>query len=226
MSLAEPWKLPEGWSWGTIGDLANADSGEWGEEPGVANVDVPVVRSTETRGLVADVGAAQIRSLTEKQFAKTGLRDEDILVVKSSGSAHLVGRPSIVLGLGEERAGFSNFMLRLRAKDGVHPRLLFGYLSSPAGRALFLRLNRTTSGLRNLMLDRYLKVPVPVGESAIEKDLLDRLDAVEVALAAARKTERLLEDLRVGTLLDCIAAPRVPGATEGTRSVNGRGPRR
>jgi hypothetical protein len=214
VSLSEPWKLPQGWSWATIGDLADPESGEWGEEPGAADVDVPVVRSTETRSLVADVPAAEIRSLTTKQFEKSALQDEDILVVKSSGSAHLVGRPSIVLDLGETRAGFSNFMLRLRAKEDVHPRLLFGYLSSPAGRALFLRLNRTTSRLRNLLLDRYLKVPVPSGEPGVELELLGRLDLVEQALAAARDTERLLEELRLGTLLDTVAAPRLTGSVQ------------
>jgi type I restriction enzyme, S subunit len=208
MSLAEPWPLPQGWSWSTIGELADDSSGEWGKEPGEAELDVPVVRSTETRDLVADVEAAAVRSLTAKQFEKTALRDEDILVVKSSGSAQLVGRPSIVLNLDGSKAGFSNFMLRLRAKPGVHPRLLFGYLASPAGRALFLRLNRTTSGLRNLLLDRYLRVPVPRGNPDVESELLTRLDAVEDAIAAARKTQRLLEELRLSALLSAVEAPR------------------
>jgi len=208
VSLTQPWELPSGWSWSSLGELADHDSGEWGKDPGEAEVDVPVVRSTETRTLVADVHAAEVRSLTKTQFEKTALADEDILVVKSSGSQHLVGRPSIVLGLNGTDAGFSNFMLRLRAKEGVHARLLFGYLASPAARALFLRLNRTTSGLRNLVLDRYLRVPVPKGEPEVEQELLANLDTVEDAVAAARETERLLEELRLSTLLAAFDAPR------------------
>jgi type I restriction enzyme S subunit len=208
VTLAEPWTLPSGWSWTTIGELADHASGEWGKDPGSAAFNVPVVRSTETRGLLADFRSAEVRSLTKKQLDKTALQDEDILVVKSSGSAHLVGRPSIVRGLDGAKVGFSNFMLRLRAKQGVQPRLLFGYLASPAGRALFLRLNRTTSGLRNLLLDRYLKVPVPVGDPTLEAELIKRLDAVESSLDAARETEQLLEELALSTLLSAFEAPR------------------
>lgn len=184
----------------------------WGTEPGESDVDVPVVRSTETREEIVDIEGAEIRSLTRSQLEKTALRDHDILVVKSSGSAHLVGRPSLVVAVDAREIGFSNFMLRLRTREGVNPHLLFGFLASPAGRALFLRLNRTTSGLRNLLLDRYLRVPVPVPEtSQAGSSLANQLARVEEAMIEADATRTRLADLRLSLLLDTIGAPRAIG---------------
>lgn len=168
-----------------------------------------MVRSTETRTEIVDIESAEMRSLTGDQFRRTALREHDILVVKSSGSAHLVGRPSLVVALNGREVGFSNFMLRLRARGGVNPQLLFGFLASPAGRALFLRLNRTTSGLRNLLLDRYLRVPVPVAETEeAGKALAIQLECVEEAMREADATSARLSDLRLSLLLEAIGAPR------------------
>jgi type I restriction enzyme S subunit len=203
--------LPDGWSWTTIGELAEHSSGQWGEEPGASEIDVPVVRSTETRGEIADFRAAEVRSLSRQQLEKTALQDGDILVNKSSGSAHLVGRPSLIAGLQGASVGFSNFMLRLRPNEAVEPRLLFGFLASPAGRSLFLRLNRTTSGLRNLILDRYLRVPVPYPSSpSMLADVMGRVRAVDVAVMEARAVERSLKELQLATLLDAMGTPRAP----------------
>jgi type I restriction enzyme S subunit len=209
VTLDEPWPLRNGWRWSTIGDLTSHLSGEWGADPGASDVDVPVVRSTDTRAEVVEIEGAEIRSLTRNKLEKTALHDNDILVVKSSGSAHLVGRPSLVAALDGREVGFSNFMLRLRAKDGVSPQLLFGFLASPAGRALFLRLNRTTSGLRNLLLDRYLRVPVPVPETPeAGRSLTNQLERVEEAMREAEATHTRLGELRLSLLLDAIGAPR------------------
>lgn len=195
----EPWPLPNGWRWRPLNALVKYESGEWGAEPASSDIDVPVVRSTETRGLVVDLNAAAVRSLSTRSLAKTQLAEGDILVVKSSGSAHLVGRPSMVRALEGRAAGFSNFMLRLRPRDGVPSEYVFAFLASEMGRQLFETFNNTTSGLRNLQLGRYLELPVPVPPDDELKACVARLEeivAVEDALTVAtRQVEQLRRSL-------------------------------
>lgn len=184
-----PWDVPSGWCWLPLQDVAEPASGDWGTEPDAAEINALVVRSTETRSPVVEVSEASLRGLTRRSLEKTRLQLGDILVVKSSGSQHLVGRPSIVRELGADPAGFSNFMLRLRVTVGVAlPEWLFAYLVSEMGRSQFLRLQNTTSGLRNLQLKQYFEIPVPVAP----------LDVQEVAVTkflAAVRVRSHLEDL-------------------------------
>lgn len=205
MSTVEPWKLPEEWEWSSIGKLTEQASGEWGEDPGVSAIDVPVVRSTDMRGRVVDPSAAAVRSMSASQLEKTRIRDGDVLVNKASGSARLVGRPSLVAGIGDDVLGFSNFVLRLRPDEGIDGRYLHAFLASNIGHRLFMRMNRTTSGLRNLVMTQYFRVPVPrpVTPEA-QTRLLDALAAVERLEAAASRLAGLGQRLLIAELAHLI----------------------
>jgi hypothetical protein len=205
MTVAEPWELPSGWRWSAIRDIATEVSGTWGKDPGEGEVDVRVVRSTEMRERVVNTETAALRSMTRKAVEKTRLRDGDVLINKSSGSARLVGRASLVAGVGDDVFGYSNFVLRLRPVTGVDGGYLHAFLASDIGQRLFRRLNRTTSGLRNLVMTRYRRVPVPFPTDAlVQSALMTALGEVAALEAAARELERLGRDLLTAVLVDGV----------------------
>ncbi len=88
--------------------------------------------------------------LTETEIEKLSLRLGDLLLVRSNGSANLVGRGAVV---SEEAVGFSfaGYLIRLRLdKTRLLPEFLFFVLSSPVVREKIERQARSTSGVHNI----------------------------------------------------------------------------
>lgn len=205
----QPWELPEGWRWTQLGELVEHRTGDWGTDPGQGGAEVPVVRSTEMRGDFADLDAAEIRSLTPTKVSQLQLQDGDILVNKSSGSAHLVGQPCLVAGVADRKVVFTNFVLRLRPLS-VPSAYLYAYLSSDPARQLMERMQNTTTGLRNLNLPRYLRLPVPLGEDATVKEAADafaemlalRYELKRKAAAVAEIEDAFKQEVFSGQLFD------------------------
>src|SRR5688572_26453565 len=71
--------------------LVTRFDGAWGRTALEGEAAIPVLRSTEMRGGTLVFDTAELRSLPAKTVAKRKLLPGDILVNKSSGSAHLVG---------------------------------------------------------------------------------------------------------------------------------------
>lgn len=187
------------WKIEPLGDLVESESGEWGSEPSIEEFDVLVARSTDTRGDSVDLSTAALRSLSKKQFHKTALTQGDILVTKSSGSSHLVGKPAIVRDLIGAGAGFTNFMLRLRSLGEVEPEYLFAFLNSGPGRRTVERFQATTSGLRNLNVKKYLQTPIPVAPPGLRELIaslsLESSEAIALLRSEARAVSSLPESL-------------------------------
>ena len=93
--LLNPWvkDLPLGWTWAPLKtQLVANDGGVWGEDP-IGENDTIVLRSTEQRvdGSWAIVEPAR-RRISQKDWESCVLREGDLLVTKSSGSASHIGK--------------------------------------------------------------------------------------------------------------------------------------
>jgi len=135
--------------------------GKWGDDP-VPGQDMPVVRSTEFfNGHISPETAAR-RSLW--LGPEHSLRDGDLLVIKSSGSAKLVGEVTIFEQPPDGISYYhSNFVHLLRPNlDRVIPHFLWYVLRSPRQKFTIIEMNQTTSGLRNLRMGDYLSLKIPV----------------------------------------------------------------
>lgn len=187
--------------------VALADSGTWGEE-GRADVDSPVLRSSDIQGDRLSFSDAAWRVIPDADRQRRRMATGDILVTKSSGSADHIGKCALFEQPDDDRGYyFSNFMLRLRAQPTrADPRWLFYWLTSKHGRAVLESMNSTTSGLRNLSVTRYLDqhVPLPypddpkrsLAEQKRIAAILDKADAIRRRRhEAARLTEQLIPSL-------------------------------
>jgi len=193
-------EIPEHWKavpFKTL--LARNDSGVWGEDPnGVA--DTVVLRSTEQKSdgswCIADPAS---RSLSHRERAEAILVNEDLVVTKSSGSQLHIGKTSYVdEHVGSLGACFSNFMQRLRVKEGNTARLFWRFMNSPACRQQFVYLSTTTTGLGNLnggIIGAVWAPVAPTDEQRAIADFLDRETAKIDALIAkvGEAIERLKE---------------------------------
>jgi type I restriction enzyme S subunit len=191
-------ELPEEWEVKPLREvLSLSQGGIWGNEPD-NSVDVfPVLRSTEIDhegNLHLDSPTMAWRKVPKQKAERYALKDGDILVVKSSGSAHLLGRVALFRQQGEQIFLFSNFLHRLRANDEICNSIFLYYvLISPIAKQTLKQIQETTSGLRNLPMDEYLQMPIPLPPLEEQKRIAEMLGTIDSAIENERRYLGVLE---------------------------------
>ena len=196
--------------------LAVSIGGIWGEEAGVAEIDVSVVRVTELKahGQI-DPSSAVTRSVTQKQLASRELQEGDLLLEKSGGGPNSpVGRVGYFFQEGT-RTVCSNFMQLMRPDSTkVLPKYLFHYLDGFHSNGGTIPMQTATTNIRNIKTPQYMDIDVPVPSideqhKIVEllEDHLSRLDAAvtDVKLAKLKAVQfrrSLLQASFIGYLSD------------------------
>jgi len=156
-------------------------SGIWGDKPEELKNSYPVIRSTEiTHEGELNLNSVAIRKIVPNKVSKYSLADGDILIVKSSGSANLIGRCSLFKQSKEDKKIylFSNFIQRLRPNTKiVIPEFLYYFLNFE-GKKFVQYLMTTTTGLRNLPIKQYVKLQIPHPSLPEQKKIVVYLDSL------------------------------------------------
>jgi type I restriction enzyme M protein len=141
-----------------LSDLADFSYGLWEGKKGPFRK-ARVLRSTELisngYGLNCDGGA--VLDVEQKQFATRELVSGDIVLERSGGSdTQAVGRVGLYLGPSGV-ASFNAFLFRVRVKDRVIilPEYLYEVMASIYASGATGKMQKGTSGIRNLDLDEY-----------------------------------------------------------------------
>jgi len=184
--------LPPGWRWARLGEVcALTDSGVWGVDPPGSGPTWPILRSNNIQDGEIVFNDVARRVVPEKVAAQKVLARGDIVVTKSSGSAALIGKCALIQSLPDEPYLFSNFTLRLRLNpEGVHPEYVFSYLHSPPAKAVLAEIQNTTTGLRNLDLDRYLGQLLPLAPLGEQRRIAARLSEQMAQVESMRRAGR------------------------------------
>lgn len=173
-------------------------SGVWGDDARNDGSDFPILRSTNIQDrklILEDVAYKSIQpKLAERYVLQTG----DILVTKSSGSIHLVGKNAIFESTKNGQIYlFSNFTQRLRVNAKLAlPYYIYFYLNSVYCHNFIERMHSTTSGLRNLDMKLYAlqKIPLPPlpEQKRIVAILREADELLRLRWQANEKTQNLL----------------------------------
>ena len=191
-------RLPSHWEVKPVkAALVRNDSGVWGEdfdEDGTI-----VLRSTEqTMQGTWRIEEPARRRLNAREAAYARLREGDLLVTKSSGSAHHIGKTSIVdESVAALNCCYSNFMQRLRVSAEHFPRFVWYFMNCLVAREQLVFLSSTTTGLGNLNGSTLgaIRIPMaPPDEQRAIAAFLDR-ETAKIDALVARK-ERLIELLQ------------------------------
>ncbi len=192
-------EVPEHWAViRTKSVLSRNDSGVWGDDP--IDDGIVVLRSTEQAVSGEwNITAPARRKLKPSEYGVYRLRENDLVVTKSSGSALHIGKTSIVTKDVEALdCCFSNFMQRLRVKEGILARFVWYALNGELGRSQFDYLSNTTTGLANLNGEIIGRVAFPlpprVEQAAIVR-FLDHADRrIRRYIRAQQQLIALLEE--------------------------------
>jgi len=210
-----PYKLPEGWRWVQLGNVADVFSGAWGKDPSPQNSGeatlVRVVRVSDIKEtLTIDYDNVPWRCVTQKDVKRLALRDGDIVVVKSSGSkAKVISGRAALFRQQPETFLPSNFVFAVRCNiDKVDPGFLWYWLNSSPVKQ-FVEQMVATFTYPNLKKSDYVKVPVPLPPLKEQKRVVAR---IEELMGRVREARRLREEAKkeVDRLWQAVLAQTFP----------------
>ncbi len=173
-----------------------------------------VLRIPNVVGGNIDLTDLKFTDLTDGELSKLALRVGDLLLVRSNGSASLVGRGSVVTSDAEGLA-YAGYLIRLRVdRSRLLPSFLHLALSSPVIRASIERQAKSTSGVHNLNSAEVKAISFQLPPLDEQEAIVRMVDEMEVRTFQAetwcRDELRRSAALRQSILKDAFAGKLVP----------------
>lgn len=139
---------------------------------GVAVLRIPNVVSGRI-----DLRDLKFAELSDKELAKLSLRNGDLLLVRSNGSANLVGRSAVVTNEAEGMA-FAGYLIRLRVdQNRLLPAYLKLVLDAPQTRRRIERQARSTSGVHNINSDEVKAISFELPPLSVQREIVEKTSA-------------------------------------------------
>jgi type I restriction enzyme S subunit len=174
----------------------------------------PVLRIPNVVSGKIDLTDLKHTKFEANEFEKLKLKKGDVLLVRSNGSASLVGRSAVVSSEAEGCA-YAGYLIRLRLKqDKLLPEFLHLFLHSPITRSHIERQARSTSGVHNINSDEvknlFLKLPSIDEQLAIIDKVEDTFSQIETLENWCRTELARSATLRQSILKAAFAGQLVP----------------
>lgn len=169
--------LPAGWSYLRLGLVI--DEPKYGSSKkcdydykGTGVLRIPNV----ARGAV-DTSDLKRAHFEEDEKRSYGLRNGDILVIRSNGSISIVGRCALI-SKAEEQYLYAGYLIRLRSNlTALHPEYLVALLSSHLLRTQIEHKAKSTSGVNNINSGEIQSLIVPLCSLSEQEVAVERLSA-------------------------------------------------
>ena len=177
-------QLPDGWCVVTLKDLCENINGLWkGKKEPFVNVGV-IRNANFTKDFKLDYSNIEYIDVEQRTFAKRHLENGDLIVEKSGGSDNNSVVRTILY---EGKSGvfsFSNFTMALRTRnnDIVLSKFLYYYILAKYQKGDMRLMQTQTTGLRNLILDKFLSMPIHLPPLSEQKRIIDRIETIFTSL--------------------------------------------
>ncbi|QQS06054.1 MAG: restriction endonuclease subunit S [Fibrobacterota bacterium] len=220
-ALTEEWrskqrKLPE-WEVINLGevveDIRYGTSAKCHYQP----VATPVLRIPNVGEGAVKLGDIKYGTFDASEVEKLALAVGDILVIRSNGSADLVGKPALI---SDREAGylFAGYLIRLRfLKEKITPEFALLALRSPQTRDWIESETKSSSGVNNISAEKLRNIPLSLPPLAEQIEIVRRVqhlfamaDAMEVEFAAAQRSVDQLDQSLLATAFRGELVPQDP----------------
>jgi type I restriction enzyme, S subunit len=157
---------------------------------------VPVLRIPNVASEMVNRSNLKYAVLSDSELRQSRLWEGDILVVRTNGSADLVGRCAVVPTLTEFTA-FASYLIRLRvAPERTLADYLQLMLKHLRTNGILIDFARTTAGQYNVSLGRLRTAQIPVPPLHEQEEIVNRMRALEARMAPLRSLQvRTAEEL-------------------------------
>lgn len=166
---------------------------------------IPVLRIPNVSSEEVNFHEIKYGILSEKEAEKTTLKQGDVLIVRTNGSADLVGRSAVVPDLSED-VSFASYLIRLRCNQEIvtpaYLQLTLKYLRTSG--QLF-DLARTTAGQYNVSLGRLNSSKIPLPPLTLQSEIVENFHNLQrnINLVEKERIEALKEfDALLPAILD------------------------
>lgn len=183
--------MPKGWCTTSIKNICDNINGLWkGKKDPFINVGV-IRNANFTKDFKLDYSNIEYIDVEQRAFSQRHLKNGDLIIEKSGGSDNYpVGRAILYEGK-DELYSFSNFTMVLRIKDKniISSKFLYYFLLDKYKKGVMRTMQTQTTGLHNLILDKYLSMELCIAPYSEQKriidaieELFDKLDAIMESL--------------------------------------------
>ncbi len=147
---------------------------------------IPVLRIPNVVSEKVDLTGLKYAVLPDPEAAKVNLKEGDILVVRTNGSAGLVGRCAVVPPLPESHA-FASYLIRLRCdREQVEPDYLQLALRHLRASGQLFDFARTTAGQYNVSIGRLNAARLPVPPKPEQRRLVATIATLQAKVDALK----------------------------------------
>ncbi|GGJ82146.1 restriction endonuclease subunit S [Parabacteroides faecis] len=183
--------LPNGWCCTSINEMCSSTNGLWkGKKPPFINVGV-IRNANFTKDFKLDYTKIEFIDVEQRSFEKRNLRNGDLIVEKSGGSEkNPVGRAILYEGK-DNVYSFSNFTMSLRIEypEILHYKYLYYLLLQNYNQGDMKQMQTQTTGLHNLILDKYLSIKIPLPPYKEQLRMVEKIEYLSKIL------DRITEEL-------------------------------
>ena len=183
--------MPNGWCTTSIKNICDNINGLWkGKKEPFINVGV-IRNANFTKDFKLDYSNIEYIDVEQRAFSQRHLKNGDLIVEKSGGSDNYpVGRAILYEGK-DDLYSFSNFTMALRIKNKniISSKFLYYHLLDKYKKGVMRTMQTQTTGLHNLILDKYLSMELYIPPYSEQKriidtieNLFDKLDAIMESL--------------------------------------------
>ena len=206
--------MRKGWTYRKLGDVCDVINGLWTgkKEP---FINVAVIRNTNfTKDCKLKLDDVAYLDVETKQFSSRKLKPGDIIIEKSGGSEKQpVGR-AVLFDISDGDYSFSNFTATLRIKEeaNINPSFLHRCLYCHYVKGETLNMQPKTTGLHNLDMKAFLRLPVPNLSLAEQERIVVELDLLQGIIDKQKAQLKELETLAQSIFYDMFGSisERVP----------------
>ena len=201
--------MKQNWEYKKLGDVCDSLNGLWTgkKEP---FVNVAVIRNTNfSKDCKLKLDDVAYLDVEQKQYSTRKLIPGDIIVEKSGGSdKQPVGRV-VLFDIPDGEYSFSNFTGTLRIKNPkeLNSRYLYRCLVAHYLRGETRKLQSKTTGLHNLDMKGYLKLPIPIPPLAEQQRIVAELDLLTGIIDKQNAQLKELDALAQSIFYDMFGDP-------------------
>jgi len=207
-------KLPHGWK---VAILKNNSTVSGGLTKNVKKNEgekiAPFLRVANVGFNNIDISDLHYISLSESEFKRVSLKQDDLLFVEGNGSIEQIGRVALWNDSVKDCV-HQNHLIKVRLSSHLMPKFALYYYCSSDGRKHIMEQAQSTSGLHTLSISKVSNLPITIApfdeQQAIVKEIESRLSVCDKIEETIESSLQQAEALRLSIIKKAFEGKLVP----------------